>query len=147
MPKKVKVSRKTYKRFTLIIALVIIFITILVSYYLVIYKAKQPITAGLPTPKPTATPTPTYLPFLKRPANYVGQIIEISSPTRIVMLRDDKSKLILNLKPEIPIYVVRNTNSSAPQVETFNQSILKVDDTISVYTKDNAIVAIFLFND
>ncbi len=145
--KQTRLSHKGFRRIILATAALIIIITIAISYYLIGYKAQQPITTGLPTPKPTATPTPVYMPFLKKPANYVGKIVEIKNPTEIVILRDDESKLILNLKPNIPIYVVDNTSPPYPKVETYDQSILKLGDTISIYTQDNSIVAIFLFNE
>jgi hypothetical protein len=108
-------------------------------------KALQPTPTALPTP----TPTPPYFSYLTLPANYVGKVIEIRyDPPQIVLERDDSSRVKLDLKPDVHIYVVNNNQAGGaemkPDVTIEPLEYLANNDTLSIYTEDKNIHAIFL---
>jgi hypothetical protein len=147
MKKTVKVTKRNYSRGVMLIGLLLTLLAATLSYYLLVYRGSNPFPAGLPTPYPSPTPTPAYLPYFNRPASYVGTIEQINSTTEVVLIREDQSKLVLNLKPNIPIYKVMNSAGAVPNVSVITADTLSIGDTLSIYTKETSIVAIFLFNE
>lgn len=103
--------------------------------------------AADPTPilTPSPTPTPPYFAYISRPANYVGKVESLNLPQEISLMRDDQSKIVLQLEENIPIYLLTYTNQ-IPQVTVSTVDQINIGETLSVYTEDKNILAIFVQN-
>ncbi len=138
----VKVRKRTFRLTILFVTILVIIITAITSYYILVINQSD---VNLPDIKPSATPTPAYLPYLTRPASYVG-VIESMSINEITITREDQSKVLLTVNPNVPIYQVVNRIGQIPDIITRQLSELQVGDTLSVYADVRSIKAIFLLN-
>ena len=129
---------------------VILFVSILASLFFLFYnhaailgmQTNQTQTFSLqPTVHPSPKPTPLYEPYLKREPNYVGVVESIDLPRQVTLVRPDQSRVVLDLQPGIPIFVVDQTNFG--YVKTTATEILALGDSVSVYTSGRDIVAVF----
>lgn len=94
---------------------------------------------------PTPTPTPFYFSYINQPADYVGVIETIESPEQISLARDDGSKVILNLKPNVPIYQIQWQDEQLA-IQTQTTKILEIGDELSIHTEDKNVLAIFVLH-
>lgn len=108
----------------------------------------QAVVQKEPTNTPSPTPTPHYFDLIHQPPNFVGTIKENPTTNQITLQRTDGSEAILDLQPNIPVYSLKGwTSNNLPIIEVVSVDQLTVADTLSVYTKENNIIAIFIFED
>lgn len=147
MPRpKVAVRQKTFVKIIVIASLFVIVLGGGLSYYFMIYRVNNNPAIAIPTSAPSATPTPAYMGFINQPPNYVGEI-EAIDETEIMLLREDGSRVVLNVRPEIPIYQVVNSPDQLPDIITLSIDSLQIGNTLSVYSQDKKIAALFLLHD
>lgn len=135
----------------LMITGVILFLAILASLFFLLYNHaailgiqtnKASVISSRQSAPSTPTPTPPYAPYLKREPNYVGTVESVLPPHQVTLLRPDQSRVVLDLQPGIPIFVVNETGSE--HVTTATVEVLALGDNVSVYTSKRDIVAIFV---
>ncbi len=126
-----------------VVSLIGILVSTGVSAYFLIFKQTPAKSINLPTPPPTTKPTPTYQSLIDQPADYVGTIESIDGTESITLLRQDGSRAVLQLNPNIPIYEIVDPNQTPPQVYVRRVSSLSPGQTLSVYTEQTDIIAIF----
>lgn len=131
--------------FLISFSVTLLIIGVAVSLFFLVYDDSRILGTHITEPTPTFTPTPTpiYQEYLNRPANYVGEVIEAENSNQITLKRHDSSRLILSLQPDISIYVLRPSDPTAAiTIEPI--SGIRIGDTLSVYTENKDIHAIFL---
>ncbi|PIZ46186.1 hypothetical protein CO180_02465 [candidate division WWE3 bacterium CG_4_9_14_3_um_filter_41_6] len=132
-----------YVRVFLVIVLIIVTSTAISTYFL-IYKPQAVSTSPTDRPKPTPTPIPEYLMFLQARADYVGIIERIDQGNdTVTVLRDDGSRIQLTLNPFTHIYLVAQFQPQTSQVTISDQSALREQMVVSIYTQDKSIQALF----
>jgi len=146
MTPKPAIKRKNFERAIVVLIILILFTGGGISGYFLVYQLSQPPIEPLPTLIPSPTPTPKYNSYLSRPANYVGTIIEMPKPNDLVVEREDKSRLMISLQPDIPVYQIVNNPGQIPEISIISISSLIIGQTLSVYTEGSNIMALFVSN-
>lgn len=135
--------RDIYLRTFAIIAIIVLISTGISAYFL-IYQPHQNSLQTQSKISPTPTPIPEYISFLQRPADYVGIVERIDSATDLVtVLRDDGSRIQLTLNAFTQIYLVARYQPQTIQVTISTISALQEQMTISIYTNEKSIQAVF----
>ncbi|NCS32224.1 hypothetical protein GW793_01900 [bacterium] len=129
----------------ILLIVVILLVSAGISGYFLIYKPYVDSRDTPPKATPTPTPIPEYLEFLQTPANFVGEIERIDTlQDTVTVVRDDRSRIQLTLNPFTKIYVVSKFQPQNVRVEITDQNILQENMTVSIYTNDKNITALFV---
>ncbi|NTV30495.1 hypothetical protein HGA91_00755 [candidate division WWE3 bacterium] len=131
----------TYKILLSFIALICI-----ITMPMLVYRSKSNKQTQIsePTSTPSPTPTPPYLSYLERQADYTGTVESVKLPNEITLAALNQSKLELQLEPNIPIYISKEMSSGSHDITVTTVNDIQIGMTLSVYTKDHNILAIFI---
>lgn len=140
------IKRKTIFKIVIVISILIVVIGLAGSYYFLVLKQQN--TDPIPQAKPTPTPTPKYMAYIVKPADYVGEIEGVTTENNILLSRIDGSRVILDLQDNVPIYRVKVQTGLQPVITQIGIKLLRVGDTLSVYTnEDGGVAALFLYDE